>query len=147
MLNRVIRTCIMAAFAVGLAFAASVAIDDTVEGQRREANGRRECKRSVVVAGRGWLCLEWGRVISPRETRCRRLGGRWDINLGRCHFNTDVTQDNNRGSCTRRIGTGVDPCAAGRGRPSPGSSGFMPLFSDGGPSFWEWLLWQEGESQ
>ena len=140
-MNLLIRACMTAAFVVGLAFAASVVVDDTAEGQRRSANGSRECLRSVATE-EGYRCLEWGRVISERETRCRRSGGAWDINLGRCHFNTDVTRDNSRGSCT---GYGHDQggygshCDAAGGR----SSGLMAPdgFGDEGPSFWEWLLW------
>lgn len=78
----------------------------------------------------------------------------WDMNLNKCHFNSDVTRDNSRGSCSGypEPGYGRTHCDAGRGR-----SGFTApgTFGDDGPgrydeidgSFWEWLLWQEQGSR
>lgn len=135
-----IRVCMMAVFAVGLAFAAGVVVDvgdDTMKAQSRcdstriWHNGLQRCVSKGPYCGRGH---RW----NNREGRCVPnnygvvTGASKHSGSGSC---SDWDRDDDQGNVDL---TSTDPCDFG----APGSSGFMEPGRDDGPgSFWEWLLW------
>ena len=142
--NRLIRACMTAAFAFGLAFAASTFVDDTAEARCR------------MVAGHGVVCPTGNRRATRRsdaEIACRAKDQRrWRWNRARqsCDYLWSTGgADRSRGSCAgypHGQGGYGSHCDAGMGH------GFMPIggFGEDGPSvtfsFWEWLLWNQDRS-
>lgn len=155
-MNQLIRACTTAALAAGLAFTASVAVDDTAEGgqpyppylgySRGDVGPYgRTCFTSSVWFEGTPFCTSWGpyppvmgcgsdriwdgrECITFAEYNARRTGASTHSGGGSCR---DWTRDPNDPADVR-----VDPCATGGGGDSGGSG-------ETGPSFWEWLLWSQ----
>lgn len=148
MMNRLIRACMTATFAFGLAFVASTFVDDTAEAQRSGRPAVRVTASSCAARGSAWVY---------RGGQCQRRCQSpyyWSESDGRC-LSGIVTTYRGHGSCsdwtrTRRnnqTGTPVDPCdynapkVRDRGHGYEGGTGY----GDAGPSFssfWEWSLWR-----
>lgn len=139
----------MAAFAVGLAFAAGVVADHVdadgdgwglrpvVDAQRHGMRNRPYHRQDDDRPGRGYCDAECQCNRDPRNTR-------WDSETNSCHILWSTgSPDGSRGSCSgypHDQGGYGSHCDAGQGR------GFAPpgAFGDDGPgSFWEWMLWRE----
>ena len=144
-MNQLIRACMMAAFAVGLAFAASIVADDTAEGQQRwPRRGPRNvpCK---FVQGSGYVCGQENIDRAIAIYNCNRNPRTtWDHRTDSCSvvYSTGGTYSG-RGSCSNQANTNnqrggtLNPCDY-----DPAGSGLAPPGSLGGPSFWEWMLWR-----